>query len=140
MKSRTLSRGVSSIHGFVLLEALVALLVFSLGVLGVIGLQASMGQAQATARFRADAAYLTTEAIGLMWTDTANLTQFTTANCAAYVPCNDWKTKVASGLPNGTVDVTVDAATGDVNVTVGWTQQGGEAHQYSAATTVSAGK
>lgn len=143
-KSRApLARRASNLQpaaGFVLLEALVALLVFSLGVLGVVGLQASMTRAQTTAKFRADAAYLASESLGLMWADISNLDKYATDACESYVPCNDWKTKVATQLPSGTIAVTVDSASGDVTVAVGWTQPGGDVHQYLASTSVVAGK
>ncbi|MES2183636.1 MAG: pilus assembly protein PilV [Pseudomonadota bacterium] len=124
------------VTGFVLLEALVALLVFSLGVVALMGLQSSMTRAQSTAKYRADAAYLASEVTGLMWSDTPNIGSYATASCAAYTPCNTWKTKVAGALPAGTVAVTVDTGTGDVTVTVGWTEPSGDSHAFIASTSI----
>lgn len=53
--------------GFMLLEALIAILIFSLGVLGVVGLQAAAVVASRDAKFRADAGLLANELIGQMW-------------------------------------------------------------------------
>ena len=130
----------AALQGFVMLEALVALVVFSFGVLALVGLQSSMTRAQSTAKYRADASYLATEGTGMMWADIGTnldmLSNYTTANCAAYTPCKLWKAKIAAELPSGTVAVTADTGTGDVTVTVGWTEPGGESHQYIASTTL----
>ncbi|SNT29772.1 type IV pilus assembly protein PilV [Noviherbaspirillum humi] len=54
-------------RGIALLEALCAILVFSFGVLGLVGLQSvSVGQA-ALAQYRTDASLLSDELIGRMW-------------------------------------------------------------------------
>ena len=44
--------------GFALIEVLVAVLLFAIGILGMVGLQASMTQAQTESKVRADAANL----------------------------------------------------------------------------------
>ncbi len=61
-----------------LLEALVALLIFSIGVLGIVGLQASMTKAQTGSKFRADAAFLAQRLIGSMWSDRSGLNNYDT--------------------------------------------------------------
>ena len=55
-------------HGAMLLEALVALLIFSFGILGVVGLQAAAVQQSTDARYRSEAAQLVDQLIGQMWT------------------------------------------------------------------------
>lgn len=62
--------------GASLLEALIALLIFSIGLLGLLGLQANALGASRDAQYRAEAAVLAHEIIGIMWTDRANLTQY----------------------------------------------------------------
>jgi len=121
-------------RGIVLLEALVAILIFVIGVLGIVGLQASMTQAQTSAKFRGDASYLATQLIGTMWGDIPNLNSYATGQCASYARCNDWKTKVAELLPGGTVDVTVIG--GLVVVTINWTVPGEGLHNYTASTAI----
>jgi type IV pilus assembly protein PilV len=54
-------------HGSALLEALVAILIFSFGVLGLIGILASSIRATNDARYRAEAANLANAIIGDMW-------------------------------------------------------------------------
>ena len=44
--------------GVMLLEALIAILIFSLGVLGIVGMQASAVKASRDAKYRADAGLL----------------------------------------------------------------------------------
>jgi type IV pilus assembly protein PilV len=63
MKPRVLQQG-----GF-LLEALVAILIFSFGVLGLVGLQASAVEFTNDAQYRSEAAYLANTLIAQMWAD-----------------------------------------------------------------------
>ena len=53
--------------GVMLLEALIAILIFSLGVLGIVGMQASAVNASRDAKYRTDAGLLANELIGQMW-------------------------------------------------------------------------
>lgn len=132
-----LARSLPSLQGgFAILEALVSMLVFALGILGLIGLQGTMTREQTASKVRADAAYLASELIGTMWTDIPNLTQYATASCAGYARCADWRNKVRVSLPSGSFNVEVNAANGDVTVSVFWTMPGGDEHQYITATTI----
>src|SRR4030081_1445532 len=55
--------------GGLLLEALIGILIFSLGVLGIVGLQARAIRFTNDAEFRAEAMYLANSLISQMWTD-----------------------------------------------------------------------
>lgn len=129
-------RGPSRVQGFALMEALVAMLVFALGILGMVGMQASMAREQTAAKLRSDAAYLASELVGTMWGDTPNLAQYGAGSCNGYTRCSDWINKVAATMPGSSVTLNVNAGTGDVSVTVIWTLPGGEEHRYTMATTV----
>lgn len=119
-----------------LLEALVGLLIFAFGVLGIVGLQAAMTQAQTAAKFRADAAYLASEARGAMWVDMTNLMNYdTTASCASHPRCKAWTDKVAATLPSGAADIEVTAA-GLVTITITWTAPNEGTHTYRTATAI----
>jgi len=59
--------------GAMLLEALIAILIFSLGILAIIGLQAQSIRNTSEAKYRSDASYLGNQLIGRMWADRANL-------------------------------------------------------------------
>jgi type IV pilus assembly protein PilV len=56
-------------RGAFLLEALIGILIFSLGVLGIVGLQARAIRFTNDAEFRAEAMYLANSLISQMWTD-----------------------------------------------------------------------
>ena len=120
--------------GFMLIEALVALLIFAFGVLGLVGLQAAMTKAQTTSKFRADAAFLAYQALGTMWSDAPNIANYATANCAAYARCNSWAAKVAAALPGGTAAVTIVAS--DVTVAITWTQPDEGSHTFTTRSTI----
>lgn len=53
--------------GVMLIEALIAILIFSVGVLGIIGLQGSAVKVSTDAKYRSEAALLANELIGRMW-------------------------------------------------------------------------
>ena len=64
----------ASQRGSMLLEALIALLLFSMGILGLMGLQAIAVKNTADAKYRTEAAFLANQIIGQMWTENpANL-------------------------------------------------------------------
>lgn len=99
-------------QGVVLLEAMIAILIFSMGVLAVVGLQAAMIKNTSDAKSRADASYIAQQRIGLMWSDPANLALYLEAN-----------TDISALLPGGMRTVTQPVA-GQFVVTVGWTAPG----------------
>ena len=90
--------------GVMLLEAVIAILIFSLGVLGVLGMQAMSISASRDAKYRADAALLAGEVLGKMWAGDRKgevLKQRFVGDGAAgsgtdYVA---WKSRVVSILP-----------------------------------------
>jgi type IV pilus assembly protein PilV len=123
-------------RGVALIEALIALLIFMLGVLGMVGLQASMTRAQTDSKSRADAAYLAGELIGRMWGDLTNMASYNGSGCGSQPRCKEWQDKVGQALPLGTGAVTVNSGSGDVLVTVSWTLPNGESHQYVTGTTI----
>ena len=117
-------------------EALVALLILSMGILGVIKLQVAMTRAQTTSKFRGDASFLAQQLIGTMWSDRAHIAKYTTALCSSLTSCSDWSARVAATLPSGTSTVTVDAATGAVTIVIRWTPPNEETHSYTTATSI----
>lgn len=123
-----------SLQGIALIEAMVGIIIFSVGVLGIVGLQSAMTKTQTATKFRGDAAYLASELIGTMWGDAGNLASYATASCTGYARCNGWKTKVGKVLPSGNATVTV--AGGQVTVTVTWTTPSDGSHSYSTTTAI----
>lgn len=116
-----------------LLEALIAILIFSFGILAIVGLQAASIKNGSDAKFRTDASFLANELIGQMWADRANVV-------VGYTAPTGWTTRVTNVLPGGkgTVDVIVDpnlvtaglAPRLRATVTVKWTQPGAAQHTF----------
>jgi type IV pilus assembly protein PilV len=101
-------------QGSALLEALIGILIFSMGILAIVGLQAASIGFTADAKYRTDASFYADQAIGKMWGD-------------SYLNWpNHRKTEPIIGLPNGTRTVTVDPITNGhdaqalVTVTITW--------------------
>lgn len=117
--------------GIVILEALIALLIFSMGILALVGLQAAMIKNTSDNKYRADASFLAQERIGRMWTDPGNLANYACTNVAS--ACAD----VSGVLPNGTRTVTV-APRGLVTVNVAWRLPGSDAHNFTTSTYIGA--
>ena len=66
--------------GAYLLEALIGILIFSLGVLGIVGLQ---GRAEVSGQLMAEAVFAANQLVGQMWTDNElNLVNYTSAIAA----------------------------------------------------------
>lgn len=122
-----------AVRGFAMLEALVALLICAMGVLGIVGLQGSMTRAQTSATFRAEASFLAQQLLGEMWTDRANLASYATANCGAR--CADWRARVAARLPAGQSTVTVTGA-GVVSIEIRWTAAGESTSRFTMASSI----
>jgi len=127
-------------RGFMMIEALVGILIFTIGVLGFIGLQASMVRAQSSANYRAEAAQLATDLVGRMWVDVARVDQYASAaTCAANTICNEWLTRVKTRLPGNVAPVIT--RTGDqFAITISWvvpgdTDSGGQ-HAFRTVTSV----
>jgi type IV pilus assembly protein PilV len=121
-------------QGGTLVEVLVALLLCAFGILGVVGLQASMTRAQTASTFRAEAAFLAQELIGTMWSDRPNLAGYDTSACSA--ACKDWMSRLAARLPAGDATVGIDAGTGTVTIEIRWTPSGGATNRFATATVV----
>lgn len=60
-------------RGSMLLEGLMAILIFSMGVLALVGLQALSIKNSADAKYRVDASYLANQVIGQIWADRGNV-------------------------------------------------------------------
>ena len=114
MKHATAPR---SQQGVMLIEALVAILIFTLGIIALMGLQANSIIQVSQAKYRTDASYLANQLIGRMWVDQADLANFATAGSAQR---SDWDAAVAATLPSGAGTVAI--AGKQVTVTITWKQ------------------
>lgn len=110
-------------HGSVLIEAMVALVIFSMGVLALVGLQSAMVKNSSDNRYRAEAQLIAQ-------THIANMMAYG-GDAANYITQVD-KERIKTQLPNGTL--TFSALTNTmVTVTVGWQVPGGNRHQVNAS-------
>jgi type IV pilus assembly protein PilV len=105
---------------------MVAILIFSFGILALIGLQANATQAATKSQFRINAGLLVSQCIADLWLDRANLTS---TNCACTAE-EDLLEGDSPPLPNGEIDAQCSAY-GDetppstqVTVTVTWKAPG----------------
>lgn len=64
---------VNKQQGMILLEGLIAILIFSVGILGAVGLQATMIKANTDAKYRVEAGLAVEEYISQMWVNQINL-------------------------------------------------------------------
>lgn len=110
-------RSRQSQQGVMLIEALVAILIFTLGVIAVMGMQAVSISQVSQAKYRTDASYLANQITGRMWVDQPNLLSYATAGYAGRAA---WDTTVANTLPAGTGTIAVVGTS--VTVTIQWRQ------------------
>lgn len=104
-------------QGVMLIEALVAILLFSLGIIAVMGLQANSVAQVSQAKYRTDASYLANQIIGKMWVDQGNLASYATSGSPGR---SAWDGVVAATLPQGTGTIAVNGSS--VTVTIQWKQ------------------
>ncbi len=112
-------------RGSALVEVLVAVLLFSIGIIALVRLLGNSVEDVGEIEYRARAATVADETIGRMWLDRANL--------AGYVE-NAVALPAAEGLPNGTRTVTV--AGNVVTVTIDWQPPGAPARTHVVAATL----
>jgi type IV pilus assembly protein PilV len=124
---RRLPRPLRAAHqaGVMLLEALIALLIFSLGILAIVGMQATAIQDMGEAKYRSDAAFLANQVIADMWSNSSQLNTYAWGGAgAAPAQIQNWVSTVYSRLP-GSSDFPPTIAVGannTVTVTVRWQQ------------------
>lgn len=122
--------------GVMLLEALIAILIFSLGILSLVALQATSIQLTSDAKYRTDASLLANKLLGQMWASGLDLAQLKTDFENGGARYNAWQAIVASrdGLPGVsaaadgvdstlplvTVDATAGETAGQVVITMFW--------------------
>jgi type IV pilus assembly protein PilV len=67
MKPRARMREAGNQSGSMLLESFIAILIFSMGILAIVGMQASAIKNSTDARYRSEASQLANELLGQMW-------------------------------------------------------------------------
>lgn len=129
--------------GSMILEAMVSLLIFSMGILAIVGLQAASVSASTEARYRTEASMLANQLIGQMWVsnrNSVNLQSYSlTANYIAWsASVSNTLPGVAANPPTLTVvpNVGPNTTSSLVTITVFWKSPNepaaNPAHQYVA--------
>jgi len=132
-------------RGYLMIEALVSILIFSTGILAIFSLQAASIQNSSDAKYRADASFLANQIIGYMWGDRANLAAYAhqsggtacapSGGASANANVTSWVAEVNRVLPNATSirqQITVNTATGAVAVTLCWNSPQSPNRSYTA--------
>ena len=116
-------------RGLALVEIMVSLLIFLIGVLGVIGLQAKAVQYTVQAEDRSRAALLADDLVALMWgQQTVSLPDAVLAR---------WNSRVGASLPEARATVAISGTTAAITIT--WKAAGaarGDASQHQYFTQV----
>jgi type IV pilus assembly protein PilV len=112
--------------GVMLLEALIGILIFSIGILALIAMQATAVSQVRDSKFRTEASMLANRMLGEM-----TLLRSTSTTGASTV-ISGWKSSVASTLPNGNGTITetanaLNAANKDITITITWRAPGATA-------------
>jgi type IV pilus assembly protein PilV len=111
-------------RGATLLEAMVGILIFSLGILALVGMQALAIKQVTDAKYRADASFYANQIIGEMWVNRTNLATYAYAGGGSPpAALANWVTSVQNGLPGVTGAVnqpTVTVAGTTVTIRVFW--------------------
>jgi type IV pilus assembly protein PilV len=121
--------------GATLLEALIGILMFSVGILALVGMQALAIKQMTDAKYRSDAGFFSNEIIGHMWVNRGSLASYD-FNGTGTPPAvlGSWVTSIQNGLPGvtATANLPIIAIAGTtVTVTVRWQVPGGSgAHRH----------
>lgn len=100
-------------RGVALLEALIAILILSIGLIGTLGMQVNAQAALAEASMRAEATIATNELIGVMNTDLDNLNDYALAEGAnPGARLQAWHAALSEHLPNASVVIEVTPTAG----------------------------
>ena len=124
------SRPRTGQSGVVLLEALIAILIFSLGILTIVGIQATSIRMAGDAQLRTKATLLANRLVGEMWVQGGTIAALKTAYETGGSAYNTWlaDVKADSGLPGveeaedvvSTLPTVTVSDTGEVVVTLFW--------------------
>lgn len=129
----------SNQSGSVLLEGMIAILVFSMGVLAIVGLQASSMRTVSDAKYRLEASYLANRLVSSLWAaGSSGISNFSLPGGNS-PELATWLADVTTRLPGAgdhapTVLITGDATSGfTATVTMSWQLPSEpEPHQYIA--------
>jgi type IV pilus assembly protein PilV len=126
------SRGIS------LIEVLVAMTIFSFGILGMLGMHARAITSFSDVKYRTDAALLTDSLLNDIWVNRANIANYSYAGSGTVPLIQPWLSQVQATLPNGNATVAVSGTT--VTVSVTWqppsAAASGQTHRHTEIATI----
>lgn len=122
-----LNSGFKLQQGVVLLESMIAILIFSMGILALVGLQTAMVKNTSDAKYRSEATFVAQQKIGEIWTNSKNFPVCPAGDLADYIVVDE---DISALLPAGkrTVAVSPERV---VTVTVTWQLPGEALHNYT---------
>ena len=127
-----------STRGISLIEVLVAMTVFSFGILGMLGMHARALTSFSDAKYRTDAALLSDSLLNDVWVNRANLASYAYSSGTVPTAVQPWMSQVRATLPNGNASITVAGST--VQVTVTWqppaAAASGQTHRHVEIATI----
>lgn len=109
-------------QGIALIESLIALLIFSMGILAIVGLQGFMVKSTADSKARSDASFLAQNRIAMMWADPVNIANYAEVGTSVPALPGGLRTTTVTNLANGT----------EVEVLITWQLPGEAQHRYRA--------
>lgn len=131
-------------YGVMLLEALVSILIFSIGILAIVALQGTSVKLASDSRYRSDANMLASKYIGEMWLASSSptfATDFATGG-SEYLKLNS---SVVTTLPMAgavsspavTINTySVSSPSSTVTIDIYWQAPGGTGHKYTTSTQI----
>lgn len=110
-------------RGMALLEGMIAILIFSLGIIAIVGLQTMAVKQTTDAKYRSEASVLTNQLLGQMWVTDRQGSTLQTQFATGGTGYNAWLDNVRAALP-GVADHPPTVAVspeGEVTIAVYWT-------------------
>ena len=88
-------------QGSILLEALISILIFSMGILAIVGLQGAAIKTVSDSQYRLEASFLANRVVSEMWTNVVNINDYALPGGGA-TGLDVWLAEVQSRLPGST--------------------------------------
>lgn len=123
--------------GIALLEAMIAIVILGIGLLGMIGLQARSYAALSDASMRAEATMASEKLLGVMNTDSAQLNNYRLAPGATpNATLAPWVQETQRAIPGARLSVQVQAQPQQwqVDIAIGWQRKADSAQQRHVVT------
>ncbi|CAN7290829.1 prepilin-type N-terminal cleavage/methylation domain-containing protein [Pseudoduganella sp. LjRoot289] len=134
--------GPRSQQGIAMLEAMIAIVILAIGLLGTVGLQARSYSALSDASMRAEATMAAEKLLGLMSNDVANINSYAlTESGTGSTAVAPWLAETKAQMPGALVSVrlTPQTARTMVVITIRWTRKTGSAENRHVLTSYVAG-